>query len=507
MENSIDHLSELFEGLKFKDAVYTEKNNTCTMNFLYNPDCFKPTEENKARILDEVKKLVGDFVKFSLNFVSCPLDKRAIANYTYTTIINNFPSISRNFNFDDISVDINSLNVVIHLKISQSSYDYAVSLNREKMVADKLKESFLADFSVVFEKKENSEEREKSYIEDNMELNYSIRQAQDKNFYSLTNIVNIIGKNDYTLASDFSTINTPMENVAICGEVVNVFRSHYIRKTKRNGVETEIEHAYYRINLKLNQKFLSVVIFPKQADESKGDLIEPNMKVCCFGSFRLRNDRFGFTATSIARCEYSREEKKQAYKQVNENYHTVFPSKYVDYEQAGLFDEEEKTFPGTFVVFDLETTGLEANKDEIIEIGACKIENGRITEIFSTFVNPNKKLHNEIVQLTGITDAMLKDAPTINYVLPDFYKFCYGSTLVAHNISFDIGFIYSAAKKLSYNFDNPLMDTLEMAHKKLPGLKNYKLGTIVDKLNIILNNAHRAVNDATATAKVFIKLM
>ena len=89
---------------------------------------------------------------------------------------------------------------------------------------------------------------------------------------------------------------------------------------------------------------------------------------------------------------------------------------------------------------------------------------------------------------------------------PDFYKFCFGSTMVGHNVSFDISFIYNIAKKLSYNFDNPLMDTLEMARAKLPGLKNYKLATVVDKLNIVLENAHRAINDATATAKVFIKL-
>jgi len=102
---------------------------------------------------------------------------------------------------------------------------------------------------------------------------------------------------------------------------------------------------------------------------------------------------------------------------------------------------------------------------------------------------------------------MVKDAPTINYVMPDFYKFCDEATLVCQNVAFDTSFIHNISKKLSYNFNHPTMDTMIMARQKLPGLKNYKLGTIVDKLNISLENAHRAIDDATATAKAFIKLM
>ena len=231
------------------------------------------------------------------------------------------------------------------------------------------------------------------------------------------------------------------------------------------------------------------------------------MKVCCQGSFREFNGKLNFTADSIARCEYKREEIKSGFKHVNEEYHTVIPEKYIDYEQSGLFDEDDKAFDGTYVVFDTETTGLEANKDEIIEIGACKIVNGRIDETFSTFVKPSKRVPNEITELTGITNDMVADAPTINYVLPDFYKFCHGATLVGHNIMFDMGFVLNAAKKLSYNFNHENMDTIEMAKSKLKGLKNYKLGTVVEKLGIVLDHAHRAINDAVATAKVFIKLM
>lgn len=506
MKQGIEILDLLYKGLKFKDAVYTEKNNICVINFLYNPENFTPNEENKSNIMKKVKELIGDFVKFEFNFTSCPLDKRAIANHTYTTIVNNFPSISKSFTYDDVSVEIDNLNVKVTLKLVPSSFEHAKNLNRETIIQDKLKESFFADFKVEFDKKED-EIVTTNQIEKNMELMSSIKEAEEKTVYELSNIADIIGKNDYSLAIDYTKVTTVVENVVICGEVTTIQKKTYKRKVTKNKEETEIERTFYNFSIKNENKVLYCSIFPKQSDEIKGDLIEVGMKVCCFGSFREFNGKLNFTANTIARCDYKREEIKSGFKHVNEDYHTVFPQKYVDYEQADLFTDESKTFAGTYVVFDLETTGLEANKEEIIEIGACKIVNGRIDETFATFVKPTKHISKEITELTGIDDAMVKDAPTINYVMPDFFKFCDGATLVAHNIAFDISFIHNMSKKLSYNFDHPNMDTMIMARQKLPGLKNYKLGTIVEKLNIVLDNAHRAIHDATATAKAFIKLM
>ncbi len=506
MKEGIEILDLLYLGLKFKDATYTESNNTCVVNFLYNPENFTPDEENKVNLIKKVKELIGDFVNFELKFTSCPLDKRAIANHTYTTIINNFPSISKSFTYDDVSVDINNLKVKVTLNLTPTSYEHAKNLNRETIIQDKLKESFFADFEIKFTKKED-EVASVNEIQKNMELMSSIKEAEEKTVYELLNIADIIGKNEYSLAIDYTKVTSPIENVVICGEVTTIQKKKYTRKITKDKEEKEIEKTFYNFSIKNENKVLYCSIFPKQSDEIKGDLIEVGMKVCCFGSFREFNGKLNFTANSIARCAYKREEIKSAYKHVNEAYHTVFPQKYIDYEQADLFSEDSSNFDGTYVVFDLETTGLEPVKEEIIEIGACKIVNGRIDETFSTFVKPSKHISKEITDLTGIDDEMVKDAPTINYVMPDFYKFCDGATLVAHNIAFDISFIHNMSKKLSYNFNHENLDTLVIARQKLPGLKNYKLGTIVEKLNIVLENAHRAINDATATAKAFIKLM
>lgn len=500
----VESLDRLYEGLKFKDAIYKEKANICELNFLYNPELFKPTEENKTAIYNKINVL-GDIVNYSVNFIKCPLDKRAIANHTYACVVNYFPSLSKNFSYEDVAVEIYEMNVKINLKLAPSCYDHAIELDRADLVAQKLKESFLADFEVAFVKK--SEEHEKDYIKQNMEFMSSIKVAEEKTVYQLTDVTNIIGNNEYSLATDFTKITSPLDNVIICGEVISNQKKTYKRTYTKNGESKEVEKSFYSFAIKNDNKILYCSIFPKQSDEVKGDLIETGMQICCNGSFREYKGKLNYTASSIARCKFSKEEIKSAYKTVNEEYYTVLPQKYIDLEQSGLFDESEKTFDGSFVVFDLETTGLDSNKEEIIEIGACKVVNGRIDEIFSTFVKPSKHIPKEITNITGIDDSMVENAPSINYVMPDFYKFCHGSTLVAHNIAFDISFIYNASKKLSYNFENKLMDTLEMSKKKLPGLKNYKLGTVVEKLNILLENAHRAINDATATAKVFIKLM
>ena len=505
MEDKIAILDRLFSGLKFKNAEYNENANVCCVNFLYNPEFFTPNENNHQTIYSSLKETIGNFVNYKLNLIKCPLDKRTIANNAYTIIVNNFPSLSKDFTYNDVAVEIDNILVKVTLSLTPTCYEHATENNRQEIIEKKFKESFLADFTVEFKKKDVAESQ--NNIQNNMELMASIKEAEEKNVYTLSNITDIIGKTDYSLAVDYSKITSAVENMVICGEIMSTQKKTFNRTTTKNG-ETKInERVFYNFSLKNDGKVLYCSIFPRQADEAKGDLLQPGLKVCCYGSFREFNNKLNFTANTIARCDYVKEEIKSNFKSVNQNYHTVFPLKYIDLEQGDIFQQETKSFPGSYVVFDLETTGFDANTDEIIEFGACKVVNGRIDEIFSTFVKPTKHIPSEITTLTGITDDMVKDAPTINYILPDFYKFCYGSTMVAHNIAFDISFIYAAAKKLSFNFDNQLMDTLEMSRKKLPGLKNYKLGTVVQKLNVVLDNAHRAVNDATATAKVFIKLM
>ncbi len=170
----------------------------------------------------------------------------------------------------------------------------------------------------------------------------------------------------------------------------------------------------------------------------------------------------------------------------------------------GISDE---TADGGFVVFDIETTGLSNEKDEITEIGAVKVENGVITDRWSSFVNPGRPIPPKIVELTSITDDMVADAPKINEILPDFFEFCKGCVLVAHNAKFDIGFIKVAAKKCGIEYNFPQLDTLQLAKCMYPDMGNYKLNNLEKHLSVVLENHHRAVDDAKATADIFVKML
>jgi len=167
----------------------------------------------------------------------------------------------------------------------------------------------------------------------------------------------------------------------------------------------------------------------------------------------------------------------------------------------------EETFADTFVVFDLETTGLSAIKDKIIEIGAVKIQDGKIIARYSTFVNPKRPIPFEITKLTGIQDTMVLDAPEIEKVLPEFLEFIGDATLVAHNAGFDVGFLMQNCRYQEIEKEFLSIDTLKIAQILLPTLTRYRLNIVAKTLNIPLLNHHRAVDDAETTAEIFIRFI
>ncbi|OUP64125.1 PolC-type DNA polymerase III [Drancourtella sp. An177] len=166
-----------------------------------------------------------------------------------------------------------------------------------------------------------------------------------------------------------------------------------------------------------------------------------------------------------------------------------------------------QTLFDTYVVFDLETTGFSPIQDKIIEIGAVKVENGQITEKFSTFVNPKIPIPFEITKLTGITDEMVVDAKPIEEVLPEFLGFIKDAVLVAHNAGFDVSFIEQNCRYQNIKPDFASVDTVALARVLLPTLSKYKLNVVAKALNISLENHHRAVDDAGATAEIFVKFV
>ena len=184
--------------------------------------------------------------------------------------------------------------------------------------------------------------------------------------------------------------------------------------------------------------------------------------------------------------------------------------------EAYIFDDENPVMASppdksikdtTFVVVDIETTGLCFDADEIIEIGAVKILNNEIIDKFSSLVKPKRLVPTNIINLTGITNEMLKSAPSIEQILPSFMEFLNDGIFVAHNAEFDSGFIRREASKHGFSFDNKILDTLALARIVFYKLKNHRLNTLAKELNIKMGSHHRAVDDANTDALILQELL
>jgi DNA polymerase III subunit alpha, Gram-positive type len=170
--------------------------------------------------------------------------------------------------------------------------------------------------------------------------------------------------------------------------------------------------------------------------------------------------------------------------------------------------ETDKTFQDEFIAFDIETTGLSPNSDRITEIGAVRIVNGEVRDSFDTFVNPERPIPAKITELTGITDEMVKDAPSEEEALRSFFDFCgENAVLIAHNADFDTSFIRTAALRHGMEFKNTYIDTIPMCRSLLKGIKNYKLDTVAKFLKLEDFHHHRACDDAAILAKIFLCLL
>ena len=182
-----------------------------------------------------------------------------------------------------------------------------------------------------------------------------------------------------------------------------------------------------------------------------------------------------------------------------EAYLTDVTTVVTDADERGLHDE--------IVVVDFETTGLNPRKNRIMEIGAVRIRNGQVVEEYSKFVNPQEPIPQEVVELTGISDAMVANAGTAEKEIPALLEFIGDAAFAAHNAKFDYSFLTEECKRLGIEISMPVIDTLEFSRRMYPSLKSHRLGAVCKSLGISLKNAHRAVHDARATAHMLNRML
>ncbi|MBE5735814.1 MAG: hypothetical protein E7356_00425 [Clostridiales bacterium] len=504
-----------YKDYKLVSVIFDETKIEATFKFLYK-------DELGDNAKDELTKLIRDYLAEDIAIVvKCKkayVDSDLVRDVIFNFVVRNYSSLEVNFSKKDINVEIDN-SIVVNMKCTEFQREHILSNSIDREIIDYANSFFFEDFVLNLVVDENSK---KLKIEDEVvpviNIDLSSDAGEQYKYHKVGQIEQFVGEvKGYPI--HIACIKGVMENIEIAGTMK--FLNEKSFESKRKDKEgNAVIRRYFSFVVQGKTGRMNCVYFPNKADISKAEVLmeainngeEKNVIVA--GDVEEFGGRVNFKVKSIAFAEVLVEEEKvesvAIIKEPNAEYITIKPEKHVDVFQDNLFAEKQEIgqylLDHDVVVFDFETTGIEASRCEIIEIGAVKVSGGRITETFETLIKPSTSIPDEITGITGINDEMVANAPNIKQVLPDFYKFCYGCTIMAYNIDFDYKFLSIAGQKMGYVFDNEQIDVLYLSRMFIPGLKKFNLTSACKALGISLENAHRAVHDAMATAEVVIKL-
>lgn len=500
---------EKFSCFKLSGAEYDQTTDTTTITFLYSKKN-KPTDELK----DELKNKIltsFDLGKCSVKFKPSYADQDIVFKDLLDFEKKQFPYLKSIIKKEDLKVENQDDQILITIDCDNEVKDILEQQKYCDAFSNFLSKQFFEPVKVVLNPcKAPAIKKEQEEVSDAVELLQIFEKEATLNTVEVSEMAVVVGKS-ITSPIKFIKDIKKNEEIVVAGKMLAKNIKAFIPKNQK-GQENPTEKHKFSFVLEDASGSIDVVMFPSDADLEKLDRLIEGCEVVVSGSFSEFGNAYNIRANNLSVCKILTKEVQYLWRDEHSSYKKVFPKEMVDLHQMDLFSalEAPKEYwqdGKSVVVFDFETTGLNADTCEIIEIGAVKVKNGVCVETFSTLINPKQKLSQEITNITGITNEMLVFAPSLEDVIADFYKFTKGSVLSAYNIGFDIKFLKNAGLKYRYNFNNEQIDTLELARNKIASLSNYKLSTVVKALNISLVDAHRALNDAIATAKVFIKLI
>ncbi|MFA6866702.1 MAG: exonuclease domain-containing protein [Clostridia bacterium] len=467
----------------------------------------------KQKVNEITREILPPDVDYKIEYIKTITDSDYVKREVNKIIFEIAPTIYENVLESEIEVNINNETIDINIIAEQFLCDYFISSNLKNKVMEYLDTCFMEESIITLKPIPNKEEIIQQAIKHNE--NSAIRTIDieiDKKF-----VGDIFNKPRYIV----DILKNENPQLTVCGVVSNV-NIREIPKLKKhlfsftlNDTTSAIKVKCFAVNAHKKHKSYA----NKGGDDvdfyfDKEVFIDGNVLVIS-GNYKWDtfDNKSVLMANCIAKCTiaYNSIDIKNNFYTENEEYITIFPQDYQDTMQEDLFGISnvmcQDLLDKTYVVFDLETTGLDTTNDKIIEIGAVKVVKGRITETFECLINPECPIPIGASNVNHITDEMVEDCHTLEEILPDFYKFSRGAILVGHNaINFDIPMLTNHAFKLRYDFDNAYMDSMVLANKVF-GKSRMSLAVLAKTLNVSLEGAHRAINDTVATAKIFVKLM
>lgn len=482
--------SEGLERAVLKDIVV--EGNSATFRLITDKN-YTESDVNYAAGVSQ-KYVPAGFTGTATVMKSVP-DAAAIVRFIRDYLTKKYPVVSAFIEEGDLSAEAGVGGGNFTVRVGK---DEASRFRREEVV-DALSEELALRFCGVWSGEILLRDRGEYVIEETQEPEEFKLASR---YFPIVDYIPIDGANPKN-AIYIADLNAEAEDVTVCGNVL-----YAEERTGRN------DKPYFTFTVSDGTGQLRTAYFSKKATIEKVRKIKRGDVICLTGNNEIYNGGLSFSARKVdfGMPPKGFEPEPRPSLPVPARYKKVLPVAISDFEQSDMFGKE--SLPGDlisrdFVVFDLETTGLNNSEaggmmDRIIEIGAVRIRGGKIVEKFSSFVACPVRISEEITKLTGIDSGMLAGAPEVGDVMADFYKFCDKAALVGHNVQFDIKFVRHYAGIEGYRFEHRLYDTLTMAQQILR-LSNYKLNTIADHFNFKFNH-HRAFDDAFVTAKVFIEL-
>lgn len=339
---------------------------------------------------------------------------------------------------------------------------------------------------------------------DVFDIEKKVTKSGDKNIFT-------IDITDYTGSTTAKVFNSIKESAVIDN----------IKKGDTIVVQGDVEYDKYAGELVVNARSIGTAQKVKVVDNAEKKRVELHMHtnmsqmdaVTSAGDLVNRAYQWGHKAVAITDHGVAQAfpDAMKAADKINKDEEKIkiiygVEAYFMDDLVESVKGDADTGFDGTFICFDIETTGLSAARDKITEIGAVKVENGVITDTFSTFANPEMPIPQKITQLTGITDDMVKDAPSQSEAVSAFLEFAGDNVLVAHNAPFDTSFIAKACEDIGREYNYTSIDTVAISRAILTDIKNCKLDTVAKFLRLGDFNHHRATDDAEMLARIFINL-